>query len=127
MFWKVHPYVQKLNTLYTTFMAKNIGSITENELLNAYGVYKELGNLMVEWGTFNYDMFLEDTDAFSRSDKDSYASLLGTAFETLGYSYKDKYTAAVETLASLKDSDTTVEDAADKVEKLRIELEKLKI
>lgn len=49
------------------------------------------------------------------------------AIELLEYGYLDKYRDTVETLAGLKESDTTIEDAADKVEKLRIELERLKI
>lgn len=112
---------------------------------------------MIQWGRTNYDMFLEsietagstasclkyapavpgenpkclqwsqDSASFTRTDMITYAKTLGTAMETAGYAYLDKYRATVETLAGLKESDTTIEDAADKVEKLRIELERLKI
>lgn len=47
--------------------------------------------------------------------------------ETEGYGYIDKYRSTVETLAGLKNTDTTIEDSENKVEKLNIELEKLKI
>ena len=72
-------------------------------------------------------MFFEESDSISRSEKGAYTSGLGTEFESLGDAYQDKYHSAVETLAGLKDSDTTIEDAADKVEKLKIELENLNI
>ena len=156
-FWVVNSYVSKLNDLYFDFSRKEIGKITENELLSAYAIYKKLGEEMIQWGRTNYDMFLEsietagssatclkystpaageepkclqwsqDSLSFTRSDMMNYAKTLGTAMETAGYGYLDKYRATVETLAGLKDSDTTIEDAADKVERLRIELEKLKI
>lgn len=126
-FWQVKPYVQKLNDLYQKYSQKNVGEITENEMLSAYSVYKDIWNKMIQWWKFNYNLFFEESDSISRSEKGAYTSGLGTEFESLGYAYQDKYHSAVETLAGLKDSDTTIEDAADKVEKLKIELENLNI
>lgn len=126
-FWQVKPYVQKLNDLYQKYSQKNVGEITENEMLSAYSVYKDIWNKMIQWWKFNYNLFFEESDSISRSEKGAYTSGLGTEFEGLWYAYQDKYHAAVETLAGLKDSDTTIEDAADKVEKLKIELENLNI
>ena len=41
-FWQVKPYVQKLNDLYQKYSQKNVGEITENEMLSAYSVYKDI-------------------------------------------------------------------------------------
>ena len=126
-FWQVKPYIQKLNDLYIKYSQKNIGEITENEMLGACAIYKDIWNKMIQWWKFNYNLFFEESDSILRSEKWSYTAGFGTDFETLWYGYQDKYHAAVETLAGLKDSDSTVEDAADKVEKLKIELENLNI
>ena len=57
---------------------------------------------------------IESEGTLSKAKKEEYASSFWTTIENLWYSYQDKYHAAVETLAGLKDSDSTVEDAADK-------------
>jgi multidrug resistance efflux pump len=70
---------------------------------------------------------IESQGSLSKSDINSYTKTYGTAVEKAGYDYLDKYTDAVEQLAKIKNSDTTIEDAENKVEKLGIELEQLKI
>ncbi len=129
-FRKVNAYTEKLNTLYNNFSAKQIGQITENELLDAYAVFKNLWDDLVQRWRINYDMFqdsIESVGTLERSQIDWYTKTFGTSLESQWYSYYDKYNSAVESLANLKDSDTTIEDAADKVEKLSIELDTLKI
>ena len=129
-FWVINGYVSKLDDLYSKFNAKTLWQITEDELLQAYWIFKELWDEMVKWWRTNYDMFLESIESewsLTRSEIDWYAKTFWTTIESQGYQYHDKYTSAVDTLASIKTSDTTVEDAADKVEKLSIELDTLKI
>ncbi|MBQ9554252.1 hypothetical protein IJU97_04860 [bacterium] len=70
---------------------------------------------------------IESEGSLSRSDINGYMKTYGTNVENAGYSYLDKYTSAVESLAAIKDSDTTIQDAELKVEKLTIELEQLNI
>ena len=150
-FWKIQSYKSQLDQLYHTYSSKPLGKITENDILSWYNVFKQLGVDLATWGKINYDMFLQsietagasscarygiwgvcsewesDSSSLTKSTINSYAKTFWSAFESLGYAYQDKYHAAVETLAGLKDSDTTIEDAADKVEKLKIELENLNI
>ena len=129
-FRKVYAYKARLNDLYTEFSKIPVGQLTENKILSGYTVFKELGaDLRNRW-KINYEMFnasIESEGSLSKSQIDGYMNPFWAPLEKLGYDYIDKYTSAVETLAWLKDSDTTIEDAADKVEKLKIELENLKL
>ena len=129
-FWKIHSYKKILNDLYAQYSKIPVGSMTENSILSWYSVFKDLGIDLRTRGKINYDLFMasiESEGTLSKAKKEEYASSFWTTIENLGYAYQDKYHAAVETLAGLKDSDTTIEDAADKVEKLKIELENLNI
>ena len=126
----VEAYIDKLNTLYRDFSNKEVGQLTENEILDGYAIFKELGNEMISWWKTNYDMFsdsIESQGSLSKSDINSYTKTYGTSVEKAWYDYLDKYTDAVNQLAKIKDSDTTIEDAENKVERLGIELDKLKI
>lgn len=129
-FWTINWYIEKLNTLYSDFNKREIGQITENELLDGYAIFKQLSTEMISWWKTNYNMFdesVESSDYLTRSDIEKYKTNFWTSLETQWYGYYDKYTEAVESLANIKDSDTTIEDAKDKVEKLNIELDQLKI
>ena len=129
-FWVINSYIDKLNTLYADFSKRDVGQITENELLDGYAIFKELSTEMVKWWKTNYDMFsdsIESEGSLTRADINNYTKTYWTSVENQWYGYIDKYNSAVESLASIKDSDTTIEDAKDKVEKLTIELDQLKI
>lgn len=56
-FWVINGYVSKLDDLYSKFNAKTLWQITEDELLQAYWIFKELWDEMVKWWRTNYDMF----------------------------------------------------------------------
>ena len=126
-FWKIHSYKKILNDLYAQYSKIPVGSMTENRILSWYSVFKDLGIDLRARGKINYDLFMASIESEGTLSKAKNASSFWTTIENLWYSYQDKYHAAVETLAGLKDSDSTVEDAADKVEKLKIELENLNI
>ena len=129
-FWNVKSYIDKLNKLYTDFSNKDVWQITEDELLEGYTIFKQLGNDVVEWWKTNYDMFwdsIESEWSLSRSEINNYMKTYWTNLENDGYGYIDKYTAAVKDLANIKNSDTTIEDAELKVEQLTITLQNDKI
>ena len=126
----IKSYIEKLNTLYADLSKKEIGQVTENEILDGYSIFKELSTKMVNWWKINYDMFTDSIESewsLSRSDINNYAKTYWTSVENAWYAYIDKYNNAVESLANIKDSDTTIEDAKNKVEKLTIEYDQLKI
>ena len=126
----IKSYIEKLNTSYADLSKKEIGQVTENEILDGYAIFKELSTKMVNWWKINYDMFTDSIESewsLSRSDINNYAKTYWTSVENAWYAYIDKYNNAVESLANIKDSDTTIEDAKNKVEKLTIEYDQLKI
>ena len=72
----INGYVSKLDDLYSKFNAKTLWQITEDELLQAYWIFKELWDEMVKWWRTNYDMFLESIESewsLTRSEIDWYA------------------------------------------------------
>ena len=126
----IKSYIEKLNASYADLSKKEIGQVTENEILDGYAIFKEISTKMVNWWKINYDMFTDSIESewsLSRSDINNYAKTYWTSVENAWYAYIDKYNNAVESLANIKDSDTTIEDAKNKVEKLTIEYDQLKI
>lgn len=103
--------------------------MTEDYVLSGYTVFKSLGHDMQEWGKLNYEMILESIDhvGLTKVEIVNLAKNLGTTYEDHGFAYQKLYERAVDALKDLKDSDSSLEDAANKVEKLRIEFEKQKI
>ncbi len=128
-FREIKGYVGKLRAEYQKLAVLPLGEVSENQILEAYAILKPLGEEMKAWGKINSIAFADTIETIDRT-RDKIIELTknyGTAYEDKGVAYLNDYTAVVEKLSGLKDSDTTVEDSANKVEKLRIDLEKEKL
>lgn len=128
-FWEVKSYVGKLRAGYQRLVVLPLGEVSENQILEEYAILKLLGEDMKVWGKINSSAFADtiETIDWTREKIIGLTKTYGTAYEDKGVAYLNDYTAVVEKLSGLKDSDSTIEDSADKVEKLRIELEKEKL
>ena len=68
-----------------------------------------------------------ETSDLTREKITSYVKNYGIEYEDKGFAMIKEYSNVVERLAGIKKTDTTVEDSESRVERLNIELEKLKI
>jgi multidrug resistance efflux pump len=126
IFRTLSAQVSQLNTLYTSLEKIAIQDLTNEQILEAYSLLKEIGNTMMNWGDVNYNMFkasIENT-SLTTSAINELVKTYGTAIQTEGIGYVKQYSMMVDDLAKLKD-DTSLEDTKLKMDKAKTNWDKL--
>ncbi|MDR2541455.1 MAG: biotin/lipoyl-binding protein [Candidatus Peribacteria bacterium] len=127
-FWAISAQVANLNTLYTALEKLPVQDLTNEQLLQAYSLLKDIGNAMMSWGDVNYNMFKAsiESNTFTLEKINGYATTYGTNIQSQGIKYVQQYTTMVEKLATLKE-DTSLEDTKLKMDKAKTNLDKLQL
>ena len=127
LFWTISNQLSELDTLQRQLEAIAVADLTNEQILEAYTLVKDIGSNLVTWGDVSYTMFKESIDNTSytlaqiTSDADS-----ALKNQTTGIGYIQKYSSIVDSLANLKE-DTSLEDTKLKMDKAKTNLDKLEL
>lgn len=126
-FWIISNQLSTLESLYKVLEIIPVQDLTNEQILEAYSLVKDMWSNLVTWGEISYEMFKASIDASSYTiaqiDADATAALKN---QTLGVGYIQKYSTIVDALADLKD-DTSLEDSKLKMDKAKTSLDKLQL
>jgi multidrug efflux pump subunit AcrA (membrane-fusion protein) len=126
LFWEISTQLSKLVDLQKELESLSIEKLTNQQILDAYALVKNIGSNLVSRGDSSYTMFKASIDNISYTqsqiDADADKALKN---QSLGITYIQKYSTMVDTLAAIKE-DTSLEDTKLKMEKAYTSREKAK-
>jgi multidrug efflux pump subunit AcrA (membrane-fusion protein) len=127
LFRTLSNQLSQLDTLYKKLDTIAVQDLTNEQILEAYTLVKDMGANLVTWGEISYDMFKASIENTSYSqlqiDTDASSALKN---QSTGISYIQKYATIVDALAALED-DTSLEDTKLKMDKAKTSLDKLEL
>jgi multidrug efflux pump subunit AcrA (membrane-fusion protein) len=126
LFWKISAQLVELTTKQKELEAISVEQLTNEQILAAYTLVKEVGSNLVSRGEVSYDMFKAsiENSSYTQSQIDADART-ATSNQSLGIGYIQKYSSMVDSLAAIKE-DTSLEDTKLKFDKALTALEKSK-
>ncbi len=123
-FWIVKDCLTTLENLNKQFGDKSLDEISKDEIKSGAIVYKLLWDTFIERWKINYDMFMDNSDAFSRADTEN-STTYGTQYQSRWYKYQDQYSSIIDKLDNIKDLDSLQWESSDLLKRYVMDLVKL--
>ncbi|MDR3169386.1 MAG: HlyD family efflux transporter periplasmic adaptor subunit [Candidatus Peribacteria bacterium] len=126
LFWTLSNQLSGLVDMEKKLEALSTEKLTNQQILDAYTLVKNMGSNLVSRGEMSYTMFKASIDniSYTQSQIDADAKT-ATSNQSLGITYIQKYSTMVDSLAAIKE-DTSLEDTKLKMEKAYTSREKAK-